>query len=259
MVGIIQARVDGCKTAFRPHSAPEVERWPVQDSEFSIIGALAALVFPSLIGAKSGLVEPPAIGISMYNYARIPESDLALARRTASRIFRQAGLEIVWADVPVAGGAEAALRRTGRRLGAADIRLRILSESKVPEWARDTRHVAFSLLPKNGGFGTITSIYSQRLLAIARRETRPAGLVLGCVIAHEVGHLLMGMRGHSRSDIMSFPVTGRYLSEASAGRLHFTLTQARRIRKAAEQRRESDSKHLASREISGGRQSDHGF
>ncbi len=155
-----------------------------------LAGMLAAATLPVFGGPKNSPAEASVIGVSVYNYAQIPETDLTLARSTATRIFRQVGLEIVWSDIPVSGKAEAVQRQTGRRLGTADIRLRILSESKVPEWAKDTPQVAFSLLPNNGTFGTITSIYSGRLRRIARRENRPTGLVLGCVIAHETGHLI---------------------------------------------------------------------
>ena len=198
---------------------------------YVVTGLLLAIPVQMFGKNSKSRQEMPVVRVSLYNYSQIPSNGLALARRTAAHIIKQAGIRIVWSDVPVSGEQETALRQAGRQLGPADLRVRVLSESKVPVWAKKTHQVAFSLLPGNGALGTTTSIYSDRVHKIARREDRPMGLALGCVIVHEMGHLLLRMKGHGRSGIMSFPVTGQYLSQASLGRLAFTTAQAKRLQR----------------------------
>ncbi len=211
-----------------------------------VMGMLISATLQLFAGNSNTTQAHSVIRVSVYDYAQIPASDLDRAKGTAAQIFRQAGLEMVWTDVPVFKQAEVARTQAPRRLGVADLRLRILPESKVPGWAKKSKGVAFSLLPSNGAPGIFTSIYFERLLAISRRENRPAGLVLGCVIAHELGHLLLNMKGHSRTGIMSFPVTRQYLSQASRGRLVFAASQSKRLRREVGKRITRDQKATAS-------------
>ncbi len=209
---------------------------------FIVIGVLFLAV--SQLSGQDGTTarETLVVRVNFYNYVGVPPGDLDVATATVAQIFRQTGIEVVWFDVPVSGQAETALRQTGRQLGAVDLRVRVVPEPMVPVWAKKTHQVAFSLLPKDGAFGTVAGIYSERLQRIARRESRPEGLVLGCVIAHEMGHLLLRMKGHSRSGPMSFPVTGQFLTLASRGRLGFTKAQARQIRRELQERYKFDGR-----------------
>jgi len=176
-----------------------------------VIGMLVSAA-PQLFAANSNTTQTHSvIRVSVYDYVQIPASDLARAKGIAAQIFRQAGLEIVWTDVPVFKEAEAARKQAARRLGVADLRLRILPESKVPAWAKESKDVAFSLLPGNGAPGVFSSVYFGRLLAISRRENCPTG-------------------------IMSFPVTRQYLFQASRGSLVSTKSQARRLRREVGER-----------------------
>ena len=140
---------------------------------YIVIGILVAATLPFQAEGNTDSPEGPTIGVSLYNYSHIPEAELERARRTATHIFRQAGVEIDWTDIPVAGEFEITLRQTGRGLGVSDIRLRILAEANVPAWAKKTHQVAFSLLPNNGAFGTIASIYADRIRKVAKREGSP--------------------------------------------------------------------------------------
>ena len=55
------------------------------------------------------------------------------------------------------------------------------------------------------------------------------GVILGNVIAHEIGHILLGPGSHSETGIMSFPWGRKQLLDASRGLLLFTPEQARNI------------------------------
>jgi hypothetical protein len=54
----------------------------------------------------------------------------------------------------------------------------------------------------------------------------PRSFVLGLVMAHEIGHLLLQMRGHSPDGIMHFPWSPKELGLANHNFLVFTTKEA---------------------------------
>jgi hypothetical protein len=188
-----------------------------------------------------------ALQVDLYNYAELPESVVASARETAATVFQRAGVSVIWMDVPTAPEGLAAFAEKRRRVGAAELVVRLVSEPMVPHWAKRDE-LAFALIPKGGGLSRIVSIYTERIARAAAREGYSVGPLLGCVMAHEIGHLLLGAHSHSATGIMSYPVTGQYLSRATRAELSFSSSQAERIRKDIRRRLERDS---ASSGISG--------
>lgn len=67
-------------------------------------------------------------------------------------------------------------------------------------------------------------------LADAKRLDYPSALVLGHVIAHEIGHLLMGRDSHSRTGLMSFPMRKKLLELAAKRQLRFRPPEGRRFK-----------------------------
>jgi hypothetical protein len=48
----------------------------------------------------------------------------------------------------------------------------------------------------------MATVFHDQIQAVARRTGVARSELLGRALAHEVGHLLLGVRGHSRSGIM---------------------------------------------------------
>ena len=59
------------------------------------------------------------------------------------------------------------------------------------------------------------------------------GVLLGAMMAHEIGHLLMGVNSHSREGIMSIPWDAHKLQQVNLGRLGFTPGQAATLKAEA--------------------------
>jgi hypothetical protein len=59
------------------------------------------------------------------------------------------------------------------------------------------------------------------------------GVLLGAMMAHEIGHLLMGVNSHSREGIMSIPWDARKLQQINLGDLGFTPEQAATLKAEA--------------------------
>jgi hypothetical protein len=71
-------------------------------------------------------------------------------------------------------------------------------------------------------------------------------LLLGCAIAHELGHLLLGPNGHSAGGIMQGEWEPKQLRLALMGGLVFTSQQSKVLRVAARARIENQRDSLTS-------------
>src|SRR5690606_4203205 len=87
-----------------------------------------------------------------------------------------------------------------------------------------------------GGFSSTTNIYVDRIGAIADGRKYRQPVVLGAIIAHELGHLLLGIGSHSKVGLMSLPWGPKALTAADQGTLSFSKKEARQLEKAAEKR-----------------------
>ena len=90
--------------------------------------------------------------------------------------------------------------------------------------------------PEGKTHGETAYVFVNKVADLIEKEPfADLGVMLGHMMAHELGHLLLG-RGHSHSGLMSAEVAGRTLKLAGAGRLHFTRKQVKRIRQSVGER-----------------------
>jgi hypothetical protein len=175
-----------------------------------------------------------AITVRVYNYARVPASILRTAEQETAMIFREAGVETVWADCRVST-AEPQTATCTQLLSSADFFLKLLPPSMArafPSYA-DTFGLA---LTEEGRRGKDAMILYGRIAALATTERLYTEDILACVMAHEIGHLLLG-RGHSPTGIMRATLNRWELLQAGRGQLKFTPEQSLLIRKEVAARR----------------------
>jgi hypothetical protein len=191
--------------------------------------AVISFVFPETIFA-SGADSNPTIRIRVNNYTQASPAVLAGAEREAARILGKAGLQTVWLDCP-AGHSTADRQDPCREpLEATDIALRVLSESSQNKF-QDTAF-GFAVVP------VLASVYYDYVAHLARSDNAEfeIPIILGCVIAHEIGHLLLGSNSHSVSGIMQGHWERGQIRQAMTGTLLFTQEQARLIRAETQKR-----------------------
>ena len=83
-----------------------------------------------------------------------------------------------------------------------------------------------------GEFGTHSSVFYDRVQEEKARIPGIAistGQLLGHIMAHEVGHLLLGRGSHSQSGLMHIPWQKKELLQVARGELIFTRKQAGRM------------------------------
>jgi hypothetical protein len=159
--------------------------------------------------------------------AALPE-EVARAEAEASAIFARAGVTLVWASC--GGPSPEPLCR--RVTGPAAVNLRLIPARLAPrDLPRDV--FGFALMSTSGGFARTANVYYDRVGAVADGRKYRCAVLLGAVIAHELGHLLLGQGSHSKSGLMSLPWDPALLTQANRGMLSFAAREAVRIREAA--------------------------
>jgi hypothetical protein len=187
-------------------------------------GILLALVAPAEARSVESVHPGAELTVSVFNYARVPRGVLGKAQEFAAKTFRQAGVEIHWVDASSADAREWTEARNGSRLV-----IRIIPDSMIGGWATQCDALGFALVPADGREGYLAGAFYERIERVAPRLGGDPALILGYVIAHELGHLLLGANSHFRSGLMSYPFERREWLLASRGRLRFTPPQVERI------------------------------
>jgi len=187
--------------------------------------------FFAVVVWTAGLVraaDAVPLSVRIYNYAEVPEPVLAAAQAEAIRIFLQAGIEVSW--LPCAGSdeefAEAPHKFAACAKAGNAIIVRIQPKSLDGRAARPHSALAAA------GEERIEVLYD-RLQEFSADQHFNRGLILGHVMAHELGHLLLGEQSHASRGIMVATFRAKELLHAQKGQLLFTPQQAERMRDRA--------------------------
>ncbi len=207
-----------------------------------VIAGLLATIGLTFPGARCACAQDssPAIRVRVDNYTPASPAVLAGAEREAARILGAAGLRTVWLDCPKGHSPALSQDPCQEPLEPTDLVLRIVLKS-VQNKFQDTVF-GFSVQP---ALATVYYEYPERL---AKKDDAVFELpvILGCVIAHEIGHLLLGPDSHSSSGIMQPRWEGKQVRQAMTGTLVFTNVQAKHIRAEARTRMNSEITSLKS-------------
>lgn len=185
------------------------------------------------------------LSILVFNHAGVGSAELGEAQQKVAAIFGKAGIDVEWRRFSRSAGLESPPARDAVGREALPLNLILPAEKAYPKMKKyfglPKTTLGFTLpRPDDAARGDKVYVFVHLVRELVRGDAfaRPA-LVLGHIIAHELGHLLLG-RGHSLNGLMSAGNGELALKPAGAGRrLHFTRKQARRIRRAARERIET--------------------
>ena len=194
-----------------------------------ILVGVINFAFPEAIFA-SAADSSPTIRVRVNNYTQASPTILAGAEREAGRILGKAGLQTVWLDCPAGHSSVDSLDPCRQPLEATDIALRVLSQSTQNKF-QDTAF-GFAVVP------ILASVYYDYVAHLARSDDAEfeIPIILGCVIAHEIGHLLLGSNSHSASGIMQGHWERGQIRQAVTSNLLFTPEQAKLIQAETQKR-----------------------
>ena len=208
-------------------------------ASFGVMAALTGIMGLASAGPALGVEdEPSAITILVVNYSQASPAVLASAEREAGRILGQSGLRASWLVCSVGPSTVSHQDPCQKAPEARGIRLRILPAPVLDKFQDSV--FGFAIHP------VLASVYYEYAMrrALTDGAEFEAPIILGCVIAHELGHLLLGSTGHSNEGIMQPRWKANQVRQLMMGRLLFTPDQSRLMR--LEARARSERQNLAS-------------
>lgn len=169
-----------------------------------------------------GHAQTAQLSVAVYNDAGVAQPMLKKAELVAATILGRAGISVDWENC---------------------------SEKRMPAHACDNpqqeSYVSLRVTPKPinsavasifgvaflsaEGKGRYVDVFYSRILQLENNNRISLPAVLGCVMAHELGHLLLGSNAHSMIGIMRRQWQAAELNQVQQGALLFTIEQARKM------------------------------
>jgi hypothetical protein len=186
--------------------------------------ALLLFAFAScalLAFASTGVIEAPQIIVYVYDDSQVPRDTLVHAEQQATNVYDHAGLAVMWINC-IHPGIEAC------HSGGEPVNLVLRITMKI---AHSTNDAAFGLAYLgNNGKGRYADVFWPRIEELQATSKIDAGRLLGAIMAHEMGHLLLGSNAHAVGGIMEAHWQGWELRRIHMGALLFLPSQAKQMR-----------------------------
>jgi len=190
-----------------------------------------------ILSAARGSVPPAGTGeisVRLYNLSGIHPATLDRASQEASRIFAQAGVNVLWET----GDPEAQEAHETDQSAAAAFRDRRTRNYLVVRVGRGLAvHVpsaALGVSLPHAQFGVSVTVFQERVESLCQSAGLDFAAMLGHAIAHELGHVTLGTDAHAAAGIMRARWGMADFEQAASGRLGFTPQERARIRDYAE-------------------------
>jgi hypothetical protein len=156
--------------------------------------------------------KDPQITVVVYNDAAVPARLIESAREVVASIYRDVGVAIIWKD------------HSDPAPSAAELFVRLVRHSlNLPG---EDFGIAFV---GSDGQGVQADIFYSGIERLTNNTVANSAQIMGHVMAHELGHLLLGMNSHSNFGVMQAHWTDQQLRLMSKGVLKFDKHQAKAI------------------------------
>lgn len=176
--------------------------------------------------AQEARQRAASLTVRLYNYANVPGGVLADAEEVTVRVLREAGIELSWAPCAVSDlDYENSPAKFAACAQASDAPIvRIEAESGVPQ------NLGYRVTRAAAALEDRVAIFYDKVRQVSADHGISAATVLGHVMAHEVGHVLLGENSHSADGIMIATFREQELRRAESGNLLFSARQAAHMR-----------------------------
>jgi hypothetical protein len=164
-----------------------------------IVRVLAAGVVAAAFSVASGraAVILESLVVRVYDNAGVLAGDRQRAIKRANEILARAEVAIDWRDCPAGAAWMHAGCADMPRPGELSVRL-----VRTPKNDANPRALGSALIDKVTGRGTLATVFVDRIRGVAQQGKTDPWAIVGRVMAHEIGHLLLGTNSHSETGLM---------------------------------------------------------
>jgi hypothetical protein len=166
--------------------------------------------------AATEVGDPIDIQVGVIDRVGIPSAELLSAQQEVARIYQELNISLIWIGSEFATGE----RRFVVHIVPTPPTAHPKSNEGVLGLAPGTKAVR----------GRRVWAFYNRIHDLAVERGARRSLVLGLVIAHEIGHLLLPHNSHTPTGLMSAGWDAKALASAQAGLLTFSAHQVALIR-----------------------------
>ena len=202
----------------------------------SLILVMGAYGAPNKPAAPTN--EDKEIRIRIRNYAQVDPNDLAKAERVTDDILHEAGVQAVWIECS-AGEIPAKDPACAIPPGPTDLVLNLLPRSMSDRFQLGAERFGVALENAEDGFGFDAWIFCDLVRDAAAKKQLTRSVLLGTVMVHELGHLLLSTNSHSGFGVMQANWSGKELSAVEHRAMYFSSSESKRIQQAVMARRQS--------------------
>ena len=193
--------------------------------EFKVVVLFVVITCSLSALSQTSLAENPQVTVSLYDDAGVPRETLTRAEQQAAKTFSRVGLNVTWLNCTHKNDNHeiAACNEIG---GPIHLALRITAN--VPSSISDTAFgVAYLASDGTGQYG---DVFWKRVRELQANSKVDVAIFLGSVMAHEMGHLLLGSNAHAISGIMQAHWKDSELRRIDMDTLQFLPEQGKRMR-----------------------------
>jgi hypothetical protein len=193
-----------------------------------------------LLGALWTQMPGRAITLIIFDYAGVPVMILEPAMQESKRILASAGVDLLWVRCPTTP-ERLTLERSCQDLPRSSTLLLHILPHAATRLQTKPREFGFAVPGERDGVGGYATIFYDCFdqLGMAIGESA----AMGHVIAHELGHLLLGEGHHSGAGIMKANWPQKQIELAAQGALAFNRAERRRIQGNIRRRIQADGRN----------------
>jgi len=177
--------------------------------------------------------------VRTYNTSNMPARDVSIAKLVAANILHHAGIETTWIACPQEPNSPIGARTCTDALQSDEVMVRILrAPGRKPEGAA-TDALGDAYIDLASGTGALATLYVDRITAMAGASSLDTGTLLGRVMTHEIGHLLLGSTAHQPQGIMRATWSPSLLQRRFPRDWQFSIDDVERLDKNLNLRKEN--------------------
>jgi len=164
--------------------------WLASSGPHHLIGLITLVLMCPPAAAED---STQTLVLRVFNYAQVPVFDLQAAEEEATRIYHAAGISLVWVNpgAPPNESHRDALHLTVVLLNG------VMAQRKIFE-----DQLGADILGRADQVTRRAYLFSHRISAVAAERSVDVVRVLGRVLAHEIGHMVLPEPGHAERGIM---------------------------------------------------------